>query len=216
MDPIRKFWDAKLDILADKLTENGFTAHIADRGLDVSDIILNKIAREVKAKTISFGGSKSVVDTGVYEGAKALKGVKVLDTYDLSASLEERVELRRQALLSDLFITGTNALTEDGQLVNLDGMGNRVSALSFGPKNVAVIIGRNKVCLDIDQAMGRIKEYAAPVNAMRLKRKTPCAKTGYCADCKSPDRICNAWSIIEKSAPKGRIHAILVNEDLGF
>lgn len=216
MDPINKFWETKLGILADKLTENGFTAHIADCRLDVADIILNKISRELKPKSFGFGGSKSVIDSGVYAGVKALKGVKVFDTYDTSISKEENRELRRQSLLCDLYITGTNAMTEDGCLVNLDGTGNRVAALSFGPKNVAVIIGRNKICLDIDQAMGRIKEYTAPVNAMRLNRKTPCAKTGYCADCNSPDRICNAWSIIEKSAPKGRIHAILVNEDIGF
>lgn len=216
MDPIKKFWETKLDIVADKLTENGFTTHIADCGLDVADIVLNKIIRELKPGTIGLGGSKSVVETGVYSGLKKLKGVEVFDSYSTTISPEENVELRRQSLLSDVYITGTNAMTEDGCLVNLDGLGNRVAAMIFGPKNVIVIIGRNKICTDIDQAMGRIKEYVAPVNAMRLNKKTPCAKTGYCADCKSPERICNAWSIIEKSAPKGRIHAILVNEDLGF
>lgn len=216
MDPITKFWNAKLDIMADKLTENGFATHIAECRLDVPDIVQKEIIGSLKPKSIGLGGSKSVVDTGVYAAIKEIKSIDLLDTYSSTLPPEESVEMRRQSLLTDLYITGTNALTEDGCLVNLDGLGNRVAAMIFGPKNVVVIVGRNKICTDLDQAMGRIKEYAAPVNAMRLNRKTPCAKTGYCADCKSPDRICNAWSVIEKSAPKNRIHVILVNEDLGF
>ena len=116
----------------------------------------------------------------------------------------------------DLFITGTNAVTEEGRLVNLDMMGNRVAAMMWGPKTVLLIIGRNKICGDLEEAMVRIKTYAAPVNTMNLDKKTPCRETGVCQDCKSPDRICNYWTIIEKSFIKNRIKIILVNEDLGF
>jgi len=116
----------------------------------------------------------------------------------------------------DLFFTGTNAITEDGILVNLDMYGNRVAALTFGPKYVVVLSGRNKIVSDIDDAMFRIKDYAAPVNAMRLNKKTPCVETSRCQECNSPDRICNTWTITQKSFPKGRIKVILINDDLGF
>jgi hypothetical protein len=129
---------------------------------------------------------------------------------------DEMIELRRKSLLVDLFITGTNALTETGKLVNLDMIGNRVAAIAFGPKSVVILAGRNKIVPDIEEATFRVKNYAAPVNAMRLDKKTPCAETSFCHDCKSPDRICNSWTIVEKSFPKGRIKVILINEDLGF
>jgi len=140
----------------------------------------------------------------------------VIDTYDRKIPLTEVWQRRRQAMTTDLFIMGTNAVTETGMLVNLDMQGNRVGALAFGPKNVIVLVGRNKIVADIEEAMFRIKNYTAPVNASRLDKKTPCVKTGYCDDCKSPDRICNTWTITEKSFPKGRIKVVLINEDLGF
>jgi hypothetical protein len=142
--------------------------------------------------------------------------LEFINPFEKGLSEEEMYERGRQALLSDLFFTGTNALTETGILVNLDGWGNRVAALAFGPKYVIVTVGRNKIVPELDDAMYRIKNYAAPVNAMRFDVKTPCVKTSFCADCKSPDRICTAWTITEKSFPKGRIKVILINQDLGF
>jgi len=131
-------------------------------------------------------------------------------------SPEEKLELRKQALLADLFVTGTNAVTEAGQLVNLDMVGNRIAALTFGPKNVVLLIGRNKIVSDLDDAMYRIKNYVAPTNVMRLDMKTPCRKTSYCEECKSTARICNTWTITEKSFPKGRVKIVLINENLGL
>jgi hypothetical protein len=130
--------------------------------------------------------------------------------------MDQMLERRRQSLLVDLFVTGTNAITEAGHLVNLDMIGNRVAAIIWGPKNVLLIVGRNKICGDLEDAMFRIKNYVAPVNTMNLSKKTPCATTGVCHDCASPDRICNYWTITEKCFLKGRIKIILVNEDLGF
>ena len=118
--------------------------------------------------------------------------------------------------MTDLFITGTNAITTSGHLINLDMIGNRIAALTFGPRNVVVLAGRNKVVADLEAAWERIKAYAAPVNSMRLGMKTPCAATGVCHDCTSPQRICNTWTITEKSFPKGRVRVVLINEDLGF
>jgi hypothetical protein len=126
------------------------------------------------------------------------------------------LERRRQALLVDLFITGTNAVTEIGQLVNLDMICNRICALTFGPKWVILLIGRNKLVANLEEAMYRTKNYVAPANSMRLDKKTPCTKTSYCEECKSPDRICNTWTITEKSFPKGRVKVVLINEDLGL
>ena len=142
--------------------------------------------------------------------------LEVLDTFDKKISSEEMIERRRKALLVDLFITGTNAITETGQLVNLDMIGNRIGALTFGPKWVIVLVGRNKLAADLDEAMFRVKNFVAPVNSMRLDKKTPCVKTSYCQECKSPDRICNTWTITEKAFPKGRVKIVLINEDLGL
>jgi hypothetical protein len=156
------------------------------------------------------------IDTGLYAQLKENPDLEVLDTFDKKITAEEMLERRRQALLVDLFITGTNAVTETGQLVNLDMIGNRIGALTFGPKWVIVLVGRNKIAADLDEAMFRVKNYVAPVNSMRLDKKTPCVKTSYCQECKSPDRICNTWTITEKSFPKGRVKVVLINEDLGF
>ena len=115
-----------------------------------------------------------------------------------------------------MYVTSTNAVTRQGDLVNLDGLGNRVAAMIYGPTHVVLFVGRNKICDDLDAAISHITQFAAPANSIRLSRKTPCVKTGSCMDCKSPERICNAWSVIEKSNPAGRIHVLLINEDLGF
>jgi hypothetical protein len=154
--------------------------------------------------------------TGLYDQLKSRTDIKILDTYVKGLSREDSLERRRQALLTDLFFTGTNAITESGKLVNLDMIGNRVGALAFGPKHVIVLAGRNKIVADVDAAVQRIRNYAAPVNTRRLDKKTPCAATFACQDCSSPDRICNTWVITEKSFPENRIKVVLINEDLGF
>jgi hypothetical protein len=183
---------------------------------EAKSMVLEKIIPEIAPKSVSWGGSLTFVATGLYDVLKNSNDFNILDTYDKTLSPEESLERRRQSLLVDLYITGSNAVTETGQLVNLDMFGNRVGALTFGPKNVIIFVGRNKIVPDLDEAMFRIKNYAAPVNTMRLDKKTPCAKTSFCADCKSPDRICNIWTITEKSFPKKRIKIILINKDLGF
>lgn len=202
--------------MKEALEDNNFEAFVADSPKAAKDVALFEILPKLTVKTVSWGGSISYVESGLYQHLKDDGRFEIIDTYDKSISPEDQLERRRQSLLVDLFITGTNAVTEDGMLVNLDMIGNRVAGLTFGPKNVIVIVGRNKIVPELDDAMGRIKEYAAPVNTMRLDKKTPCAKTGQCHDCKSPDRICNTWTITEKSFPKGRVKVILVNADMGF
>ena len=214
--PIENYWQIRLTNLKEALEENNFQVFIAKDGEDAKNITLEKIIPGIGPKSISWGGSMTFVATGLYDALKNNPDMEVLDTFDKNMSPEDMLERRRQSLLVDLFITGTNAVTENGQLVNLDMFGNRVAGLTFGPKSVIVFIGRNKVVPDAETAIERIKEYAAPANVMRLDKKTPCAKTAHCEECKSPDRICNTWTITEKSFPKGRVTVVLINENLGL
>jgi len=214
--PIENYWETRLTDLKEVLDANNFETFIAVSTDAAKSIVLEKIIPKLAPKSVSWGGSITFVATGLYDLLKNNNDLNVLDTYDKNLSPEEGLERRRQSLLVDLFITGSNAVTEAGQLVNLDMFGNRICGITFGPKNVIVIVGRNKIVPDLDEAMFRIKNYAAPVNAMRLDKKTPCAKTSFCSDCKSPDRICNTWTITEKSFPKGRVKVVLINQDLGF
>lgn len=214
--PIKNYWKTRLTDLKEVLDSNNFEAFITDNTNEAKSIVLEKIIPETAPKSVSWGGSLTFIATGLYDSLRSRDDLQVFDTFDKNLSPEESLERRRQSLLVDLFFTGSNAVTETGQLVNLDMIGNRIGGITFGPKNVVVLVGRNKVVPDLDEAIFRIKNYAAPVNAMRLKKKTPCAKTSICDECKSPDRICNTWTITEKSFPKGRVKVILINQDLGF
>ena len=214
--PIENYWKGRLVGVKDALERNNFEAFLADNAAKAKEIVQKEILVKTGAKSVSWGGSLTFISTGLYDAMKNHPDLEVLDVFDKGLSDEEKVELRRRALLVDLFITGTNAVTETGKLVNLDMYGNRIAAITFGPKYVVILVGRNKIVPDVEEAMFRIKNYAAPINAMRLDKKTPCVKTSYCEDCRSSDRICNTWTITEKSFPKGRIKVILINEDMGF
>lgn len=213
--PIESFWSLRLADLKDALETNNFEVHIAEN-VGAAKKTVKEILSATGAKSMSWGGSMTYVQTGIYQELKDYPGIEILDTYEKGLAPELMMERRRRALLVDLFITGTNAVTETGKLVNLDMTGNRVAAINFGPRNVIILVGRNKVVPDLEDAMLRIKNYAAPANAMRLDKKTPCAKTSICEECRGIDRICNIWTITEKSFPKGRIKIVLINEDLGL
>jgi L-lactate utilization protein LutB len=214
--PINSYWKKRLTDLKTALESNNFEVFLADDKDGAYKVVLDEIIPPLKARTISWGGSMTFIDTGLYEQLKENSELEVLDSFDKNMSPDDMLERRRQSLLVDLFITGTNAVTETGQLVNLDMIGNRIGALTFGPKWVIILVGRNKITADLDEAMFRVKNYVAPINSMRLDKKTPCVKTSYCEECKSPDRICNTWTITEKAFPKGRVKVVLINEDLGF
>lgn len=214
--PIQSYWQKRLDNLKSALEMNNFDVYLADSAAHAKEVVLRDILPGIDVKSVSWGGSMTLDATGLCNYFKEKAAYDVIDTFDRSVSGEEQMETRRQALLADLFVAGTNAVTESGQLVNLDMIGNRIGGITFGPKHVIILLGRNKLTVDLDEAMFRIKNYAAPVNTMRLGMKTPCAKTSICEECKSPQRICNTWTITEKSFPKGRIKIVLINEDLGF
>jgi len=214
--PIDNYFDIRLVDLKKALEDNNFEVFIAENGEDAKKLVLEQILPALAPKSIAWGGSITFVKTGLFHELRKRTDLKVIDTYDQTISLEEAMERRRQGLMTDLYFTSANAITETGMLVNLDMIGNRVGALTFGPKNVVVLAGLNKIVPDLDDAMFRIKNYAAPINAMRLDKKTPCTKTSVCADCKSPDRICNTWTITEKSFPPKRIKIVLIKQELGF
>ena len=161
-------------------------------------------------------GSMTAVYIGLWESIAALPEVTVIDPYRTELTPEEGLELRRQGLTADVMISSTNAITLDGRLVNLDGMGNRVAAMAFGPKKVILAVGMNKVAPDLETAIARVKHFASPINNIRLKQNNPCVETGLCSDCRSPQRICNMWSTIEGHMIKDRIHVKLIGENLGY
>ena len=214
--PIENYNKMRLADLKTALESNNFDVYLAENKEAACKTVLEDIIPKLNPQTISWGGSMTVIASGLYHQLRENPDLEVLDTLDKKVPAEEMMERRRQALLVDLFITGTNAIPESGQLVNLDMTGNRIGALTFGPKWVILLVGRNKIVADLDEAMFRIKNYAAPVNSMRLDKKTPCVKTSYCQECKSPDRICNTWTITEKSFPKKRVKVVVINEDLGL
>ncbi len=161
-------------------------------------------------------GSMSMAEMGVWEALAASPKWELIDPYRPELSREESLAERVRGMTADVMLASTNAITLDGRLVNLDGMGNRVAAMCWGPKKVILVVGMNKVAPDLETAKARVKHLAAPTNAIRLNLDTPCVQTGLCSDCKSPQRICNMWSIIEGHMVEGRIHVKLVGEDLGY
>lgn len=203
-----------------RLAKNGFGVSIAsslsDAAALVMDDLLPALQKEIGVKVVSFGGSMTVREAGLLEAFKARPELTVMDTFDMSIGLPAMLELRRQALLSDLFLCSANALTRDGQLLLVDGFGNRTAAVQYGPRKVILLVGRNKLCTDLPAAFDRVKGLAAPANGIRLNKKTPCVKTGYCMDCNSPERMCSVWAILQRSYPVGRTHVVLIDEEVGF
>jgi len=213
---IERYWTSRVQDCKKALEKNNFDVFIADNAEHAKQIFFEEILPNTEAMRVSWGDSLTFHATGILEALMERSDLEVLVTFDKDVPRPEIIERRRQALLVDLFITGTNAVTETGQLVNLDMVGNRVAGITFGPKHVVIFVGRNKIVPDLEDAMFRIKNYAAPVNAIRHEMKTPCVETAYCMDCQSPNRICNTWTITEKSFPKGRIKVVLINQDMGF
>ena len=216
-DPVRHFWQVRLQEIKERLNSHNFVAYVVETAAEAGELVLADILPTSGARSLSYGGSGTLKATGLHEFfSRPNCGYEVIRADEPEVTPTEKYERRRQALSVDMYFSGVNAVTGEGHLVNLDMIGNRVSAITFGPRNVTLLVGRNKIVRDLESARLRIKELAAPVNAMRLDAKTPCVKTSHCVDCSSPGRICNTWMITEKSFPKGRIRVVLINEDLGI
>ncbi|MGM0378258.1 MAG: lactate utilization protein [Bacillota bacterium] len=164
---------------------------------------------------VSFGGSMTLFETNILDFLRQ-GSYRLLDRYEEGLSDEDIKELYRKSFSADAYFTSTNAITEDGKLYNVDGRGNRVAAMIYGPDKVIVIAGVNKIVKDIDQAIKRNKVISAPANTKRLSIDAPCRKIGKCVDCDSEYRICNKYTVIRKEFVDNRMHVILLNENLGY
>lgn len=178
--------------------------------------VLEKVISLIpEGSKVGTGGSLTLDQIGVKDMLR--KGnFSFIDRNLPGLSEEESHQMRRDSLHADVFLTSTNALTMDGKLVNIDGTGNRVAAISYGPTKVIVVAGINKIVTDLEAAIRRIKDYVTPLHARRRDRSVPCAKAGVCVDCKIPERSCNIVTIIEHQRQKDRIKIIIVGEELGL
>lgn len=206
-------WEQKCRKAVAALDTNGFTALYCQTSGDARRYILDTAA---EATSIGFGGSMSIVDLDV-QRVLAEQGKEILNHANPGLSKEQRLEILRRQLTCDLFLSGTNALTLSGELVNIDATGNRVAAMFFGPRMVIVVAGRNKLVAGTAQeAIQRVKQWATPPNAKRLNFNTPCAKTGFCSNCNSPDRLCRVTTIIDRRPRFTDLRVLVVNADLGL
>lgn len=174
---------------------------------------LNELLQE--GWLISVGGSQSLFETKVIDYLKSGR-FEYLDRYKDGLNPKEIKEVFRKSFYADAYITGTNAILESGELYNVDGNGNRVAAMLYGPDKVIVIAGVNKIVKDLEHAEERVKAIAGPANCIRLNKKTPCTKVGYCMDCQSEHRICNDYVLIKRQNVSDRITVLIVGKDLGY
>lgn len=194
-----------------QLEKRGMHGLYCETGEEVVSTILNLIP---SGSSVTWGGSETLVEAGVMD-ALSDGDYRLIDRKSASTPEESR-ELYGRIVCADYFLTGTNAITLNGELINVDGNGNRVACLITGPRHVIVVAGMNKLCANTDDGIRRIHMMAAPANAIRVGADTPCSKTGVCADCLSPDCICCQTVITRKSRIPGRITVILTGEELGF
>lgn len=206
-------FEKKCKKTVEALNKNGFKATYAANREEVIEYILTE-AKE--AKTVGFGGSMTVSELDICSILSAHG--KLIYNHNLpNLSMEDKISNMKNAILSDLYISGLNAVTTSGIIVNIDATGNRIAAMTFGPKKVITVAGKNKIVEgDISDAIKRIKSFASPPNAKRLNFKTPCAETGFCSDCDSPERICRAITILERRPRLTEFHVIIMNEEAGF
>lgn len=200
--------DNKLLLVKNSLKANGFNVEIFNSAEEAKKALLEEI--DVN-ESVAFGGSITLDGLGLYEELKN-RGNEVYWHW----KVEDKATERMKAITTDVYLTSTNALTLDGKLVNMDGAGNRVASMIFGHKRVYVIVGKNKICKDYEEASKRIKNVAAPKNAKRLNTNTPCRFTGSCNDCSSPDRLCNVEVILHRNPAGSNVNIFLIDEELGF
>ena len=184
--------------------------------INTQDELINKIKELVKENSkVTVGGSMSLFETKIINHLRSGR-YEFLDRYKEGLKPEEIKQIYREAFFCDAYFTSTNAITEDGELYNVDGNGNRVAAMLYGPDKVIVVVGVNKIVKNINEAVERNKSMCAPANAKRLDTNTPCKIKGYCMDCSSTDRICCEYTVIKRQRTANRIHVIFLNENLGY
>lgn len=208
--------DSLLDNCAAALRRNRFDAHVVATVPEAFTAIRSIVEAE-RPELVAFGDSMTLRATGILKWLRGDDRFRLLDGFDPAIPRSERLEIRRQALLCDLFLTGINALTTRGTLHWLDMVGNRIAPVAFGPRRVVLVAGRNKIVASRDEAEARIRRIAAPQNVARHPGfSTPCAVTGICSDCNAPDRICNTRLEMLRCHPAGRVSVILVDQEIGL
>lgn len=212
MKPIDNYQQIKVNRVIQALARNNMVGHFASDQASLLSIVSELVN---DGDTVSVGGSMTLFESGVIEWLRQ-KSVTFLDRYAEGLTHTDIEDIYFKSFKSDVYFTSTNAITEDGVLYNVDGRGNRVAAMIYGPKMVIVIAGINKIVADEAAAIQRNRDTAAPLNAMRLARNTPCVHTGQCVDCQSDDRICSAYVFHRKQMVKDRIHVILCTDYYGY
>ena len=209
-DPRKMYYTKRAAVAVKNLQGRGFEAYYCETREEALDKALELIP---KGATVGWGGAMSAQQIGLLDAVK--NGEYNAIDRDKAPNPAAREQAMRDCLLADVFITGANALSIEGQMVNIDGIGNRVAAIVYGPKNVVVIAGMNKMTDSLEDAVTRARTVAAPINSQRFALKTPCSVTGACGNCKA-EGICNQMLITRNCKPAGRIKVILVGEELGF
>ncbi|WBW94755.1 lactate utilization protein [Oceanirhabdus sp. W0125-5] len=204
--------DKRIERTIEKLKENNMNAEF----VKTKEELLNKINGMLQQDMrVTVGGSMTLFQCGIIELLRN-SSANFLDRYTDGLSSEEIRRIYFEAFNSDIYFTSSNAITEEGYLFNVDGRGNRVAAITYGPKKVVVIVGANKIVRDVDEAIMRNREVSGPANAKRLNRKTPCTVTGRCHECSSDDRICCSYVLTKYQLEKDRINVFIMDENLGY
>ena len=205
-------WEKLAERCMNNLQKHGFDAHYVRDADEARTLILAMVSGY---ETFGFAGSDTTRELGIIDELKA-RGKTIYDHWQKGLSKEEDLEVRLQQGRCDCFFCSANAISATGEVVNVDGVGNRTNALTFGPKKVVIVAGMNKVTHDLESALRRVREVAGPMRAKSLGVETPCVETGVCADCNSPQRICRITSILHRKPMRTDISVILVNQTLGF
>ncbi|KPL14337.1 hypothetical protein AMJ74_03580 [candidate division WOR_3 bacterium SM1_77] len=206
------YYEKMLQDVVKALQQRNFDAAFFDTVEKACADMMQKIPADA---TIGIGGSVTIRELGIIDKLEK-RGNEIIHHWKQGIPKEKNREIRRKEGLADYYLTSANAITKDGDIINIDGIGNRVAHMIYGPENVIIIAGYNKIVTDIDEGILRSREIAAVMNAHRLGTKTPCANTGKCIDCNAPGRICRVTTIIQYRPWQTNIHVMLVNESLGF
>jgi L-lactate utilization protein LutB len=211
-DVERWYHETRARRAVEALKKHGFEAVYVQDAAEAKAFVVSKLSA---GQRVGFGGSMTVKALGIQDAVQAAGG-EVLDHGVPGLDQERKLEIMRAQLTCDLFISGSNALTLEGQIVNVDGNGNRVAALTFGPKATLVVMGANKIVRDLDEAFTRIETVASPLNNKRLSRPNPCTKSGECEDCQGPTRVCRVYQILERKPSLSDFTVVVVGEPLGY
>lgn len=210
-EQMKTYYEKRAQVLVKNLKSRHFEAYYCP---DSASALAKALELIPEGASVGWGGALSAQQIGLIDAVKS--GSFAAIDRDAATTPEERTQALKRCLTADVFLCGANALSLDGQMVNIDGTGNRVAAIAYGPDTILVIAGMNKVCDTLDDAVTRARTVAAPMNKQRFPFKTPCEVTGACADCKSEESICNQILITRNCRPAGRIKFVLVGEELGF